>query len=83
MAFLCETLERRVIPNWRSLSDTITNGELEYPQIEDHVAFNLAEYEQEWNNNHSLLYASELVNAAVANGINDNFSAKITLKSAE
>ena len=56
MAFLCETLERRVIPNWRSLSDTITNGELEYPQIEDHVAFNLAEYEQEWNKNQSLLF---------------------------
>lgn len=76
MAFLCETLERRVIPNWRSLRDTISNGELEYPQFENHVAFDLMEYEQDWNDNHSLLYASELVNAAVANGINDNFNAK-------
>ncbi len=35
MAFLCETPDRRVIPNWRSLSDTISNGELEYPQYDE------------------------------------------------
>lgn len=71
MAFLCETPDRRVIPNWRSLSDTISNGELEYPQYDEKKVFDLFEYEQEWNKNQSLLYASEFVNAAVANGIND------------
>lgn len=35
MAFLCETPDRRVIPNWRSLSDTISNEELEYPQYDE------------------------------------------------
>lgn len=35
MAFLCETPDRRVIPNWRSLSDTISNGDLEYPQYDE------------------------------------------------
>lgn len=76
MAFLCETLDRRVIPNWRSLSDTISNGELEYPKHIRHKTFDLAEYVQEWNNNPSLVYASELVNAAVANNIGDNNAAK-------
>lgn len=75
MAFLCETPDRRVIPNWRSLRNTISNGELEYPSNE-HVAFNLEEYEQDWNREHSLLYASELVSAAVANGIKHNLVAK-------
>lgn len=76
MAFLCETPDRRVIPNWRSLSDTISNGELEYPQYDEKKVFDLSEYEQEWNKKQSLLYASEFVNAAVANGINDNLSAR-------
>ena len=76
MAFLCETPDRRVIPNWRSLSDTISNGELEYPQYDEKKVFDLFEYEQEWNKKQSLLYASEFVNAAVANGINDNLSAR-------
>ncbi len=75
MAFLCETPDRRVIPNWRSLSDTISNGELEYPSNE-HVVFNLEKYENDWNQEHSLLYASELVSAAVANGIEHNSTAK-------
>ena len=75
MAFLCETPDRRVIPNWRSLRDTVSNGELEYPSNE-HVAFNLEEYEQDWNREHTLLYASELVSAAVANGIKHNLIAK-------
>lgn len=75
MAFLCETPDRRVIPNWRSLRDTVSNGELEYPSNE-HIAFNLEEYENDWNREHSLLYASELVNAAVANGIKHNSVAK-------
>ena len=39
MAFLCETPDRRVIPNWRSLSDTISNGELEYPQYDEKKVF--------------------------------------------
>lgn len=76
MAFLCETLDRRVIPNWRSMSDTISNGELEYPKHMSHKTFDLAEYVHEWNKNHSLVYASELVNAAVANNVTDNITAK-------
>lgn len=75
MAFLCETPDRRVIPNWRSLRDTVSNGELEYPSNE-HIAFNLEEYEHAWSREHSLLYASELVSAAVANGIRHNSVAK-------
>lgn len=75
MAFLCETPDRRVIPNWRSLRDTVSNGELEYPSNE-HIAFNLEEYEHDWSREHSLLYASELVSAAVANGIRNNSVAK-------
>lgn len=76
MAFLCETPDRRVIPNWRSLCDTISNGELEYPRFGNRIVFDLAEYEQEWNRNQSLLYASEFVNAAVANGVSGNISVK-------
>lgn len=75
MAFLCETPDRRVIPNWRFLRDTVSNGELEYPSNE-HIAFNLEEYEHDWSREHSLLYASELVSAAVANGIRHNSVAK-------
>ena len=45
MAFLCETPDRRVIPNWRSLSDTISNGELEYPQYDEKKVFDLFEYD--------------------------------------
>ena len=75
MAFLCETPDRRVIPNWRSLRDTVSNGELDYPSNE-HIAFNLEEYEHDWSREHSLLYASELVSAAVANGIRNNSVAK-------
>lgn len=51
------------------------NGELEYPSNE-HIAFNLEEYEHDWSREHSLLYASELVSAAVANGIRHNSVAK-------
>lgn len=76
MAFLCENIDRRVIPNWRSLKDTIENGELEYPQHLNHVFFDLDEYVQDWNKNHSLIYASELVSAAIANNVKDNDSVK-------
>lgn len=75
MAFLCETVDRRVIPNWRSLNDTISNGELEYPILSKPL-FDLEEYVQQWKNHHSLIYASELVNAAVANSVLDNDEAK-------
>lgn len=76
MAFLCETIDRRVIPNWRSFQDTISNGELDYPKQTSALVFNLDEYVNEWKENHSLIYASELVNAAVANDVWDNNEAK-------
>lgn len=76
MAFFCETLDRRVVPNWRSFDATVAIGEMEYPKNMQHVPFDLREYEYEWKENKSLLYASEFVNAAVANGILDNSSAR-------
>ena len=76
MAFFCETLDRRVVPNWRSFDATVAIGEMEYQKNMQHVPFDLREYEYEWKENKSLLYASEFVNAAVANGILDNSSAR-------
>lgn len=58
-----------MVPNWRSVDDTIKNGEFEgamLPQTKPE-RFDIHEYVANWRYNRSLSYAGELVSAALAN----------------
>lgn len=66
---LSDIKQRTFKPNWRSPQKTILNGELDVvvnnPQKE--VPASIDSYIEDWDKNHSLIYAGELLGAAVTN----------------
>lgn len=69
MASLFQDIERRVIPNWRSYQDTCAIGELGYYNLRPtaNQIFTLDEYVNDWRENRDVLFAGELLSAAVSN----------------
>lgn len=69
MASLFQDIERRVIPNWRSYQDTCAIGELGFYNIRPKInqIFTLDEYVNDWKDNRDVLFAGELVSAAISN----------------
>lgn len=69
MAFVISDIERRVIPNWRNFGETCYMGELgSYKQNPTLIKpYPIDEYIESWNDNKNILYASELISAAIAN----------------
>lgn len=69
MAFVISDIERRVIPNWRNFWETCFMGELgSYMQTPTHIKpYPIDEYIENWNDNKNILFASELIGAAIAN----------------
>lgn len=71
---LSEINKRILKPNWRSPEETILNGELNVIQrnIEGAEPVVIADYIKEWRNNHSLIYAGELLGAASTHSLIDD-----------
>jgi hypothetical protein len=69
MASLFQDIERRVIPNWRSYQDTCAIGELGFYNLRPiaNQIFTLDEYVNDWKDNRDVLFAGELISAAVSN----------------
>lgn len=69
MAFVISDIERRVIPNWRNFGETCYMGELGFhTQLSLPVnPYPIDEYIDSWDDNKNILFASELVGAAVTN----------------
>ena len=69
MASLFQDIERRVIPNWRSYQDTCAIGELGFYNLRStaNQIFTLDEYVNDWKDNRDVLFAGELISAAVSN----------------
>lgn len=77
MASVRERTDRKVIPNWRSYTETVNNGELEYPVQEVSLPrFDIGEYIFNWKDNRNIIFAGELVSAAISNDQLENPDAK-------
>lgn len=77
MASVRERTDRKVIPNWRSYTETVNNGELEYPIQEVSLPrFDIGEYIFNWKDNRNIIFAGELVSAAISNDQLENPDAK-------
>lgn len=75
MAFVFENQDRRVIPNWRSFKYTSSIGETNPSLIKKEVIpYNIKEYIQDWLENETLIYAGDLMSAAISNFQIDNSS---------
>ncbi len=75
MANVLEDRERHVIPNWRSFGKTTILGELNSLETENStpiVDFAIDEYIIDFELNKTLVYASELLSAAIINNKLDN-----------
>lgn len=74
MAIINEKKERRLIPNWRDFSTTISLGELDASSIIPIIKPNLAidDYIEDFRENESMPFAADLLSAAVVNGFTDN-----------
>lgn len=61
--------DRRVLPNWRSFNDTTAIGELGHYNIRriNDNAFSIDEYVNDWDKYRDVLFAGELLSAAVSN----------------
>lgn len=70
MASLFQDIERRVIPNWRNYRDTCAIGELGSYSLKAYPnhTFKIEEYVNDWKGNRDILFAGELISAAVSNG---------------
>ena len=69
MAFVTSDIDRRVIPNWRNFGETCYMGEVGFYKqktISD-KSYPIDEYIESWGENQNILYASELIGAAVTN----------------
>lgn len=76
MASVSEKLDRRVIPNWRSYVETVNNGELEHSSVTQKLnSFDLTEYVHNWKETPNVIYAGELLSAAISNGVDSNVEA--------
>jgi len=69
MASLFQDIDRRVVPNWRSYKDTCAIGELGYYNLRPAGGqlFTMDEYVNDWRDNRDVLFAGELICAAVSN----------------
>ena len=69
MADYYDDKPRNVIPNWRSYSDTLNLSELDSVKTSKKklVKYNLSEYINDFKQNKSTVYASELISAGVSN----------------
>ena len=68
MAFVNIELDRKVVPNWRPFQETSYLGELSFcyaPSGNYH--YPIEEYINSWRENRHILFASELLSAAVSN----------------
>jgi tetratricopeptide (TPR) repeat protein len=78
MAIINEKKERRLIPNWRDFSTTISLGELDASSITPIVKPNLSieNYIEDFRENESVPFAADLLSAAVVNGFTDKKEVK-------
>lgn len=69
MAFVTSDIDRRVIPNWRNFGETCYMGEVgSYRQNPIPARlYPIDEYIESWGDNQNILFASELIGAAVTN----------------
>ena len=75
MANFLEDKNRRVIPNWRSFNKTSHLGELDSFNIKNNISridLSILDYIDAWNQNNELIYASDLLSAAVVNNLTNN-----------
>lgn len=70
MANIFEFKKRRVIPNWRTFSTTVSLGELNNVHgVKELPILNIDPYIVDWKINKSIIYAGELLSAAIVNNI--------------
>ena len=69
MAFVISEIERRVIPNWRNFGETCYMGELGLHTTKSIPieSYPIDEYIESWIDNRNIIYASELIAAAITN----------------
>ena len=74
MAVIIEKKDRRLIPNWRSFSTTISLGELDSSSVIPIVKPNLSidEYIEDFQTNETIPFAADLISASIVNGFTDN-----------
>ena len=75
MANIFEHKDRRVIPNWRSFGRTTILGELNSFQIEPiypKEVVTIDDYVIDWKLNKTVIHASDLLSAAIVNGVLNN-----------
>src|ERR1035438_2730671 len=73
MASYFEKKNRHVIPNWRSLYNTISNNELEYASHNEtnrkNKVLSIDDYLGSWDENKSISNAGDLLSAAFVNSL--------------
>lgn len=69
MANILNEQERNVVPGWRSFNDTIDLGEVSSlnNRTNKRLIYNIDDYIYDFKKNNSVIYASELISAAVSN----------------
>ena len=80
MATFFENKDRNVVPNWRRFDKTVASGELNSTSAKSKKYFEMANlsidnYVDEWKYNRTIYHASDLVGAALVNGIYKDNSA--------
>lgn len=82
MASIVEDIDRNIIPLWRSYSQTVNSGELEYTGNKVlPIRFDrFGEYLEAWRSKQSVITAADLINAAV---VSDNKARPEVLSAAE
>lgn len=79
MANLFEHEDRRVVPNWRSFGKTTVLGELNSFQTERKISLtklSIQEYIIDWKFNRTIIYAADLLSAAIINNEKENLNVK-------
>jgi Tfp pilus assembly protein PilF len=78
MAVIIEKKDRRLIPNWRSFPTTITLGELDSSSLNPIIKPNLfiGDYIEDFQENGTIPFASDLISASIVNGFTDNATVK-------
>ena len=68
MAFVNIELDRKVVPNWRPFQETSYLGELGFSYTpSNNYHYSIDKYINSWRENRNILFASELLSAAVSN----------------
>lgn len=68
MAFVNFEIDRKVVPNWRPFQETSYLGELGFSYTpSNNYHYPIDEYINSWRENRNILFASELLSAAVSN----------------